>query len=81
VRGKTGKSKQPAGCHSTERQTLKPVVPITAIDKTLIAEVTNFFIFYNEAQGKKFKSLGFGSRQRALDLVQEARKRARKKGK
>jgi hypothetical protein len=35
----------------------------------------------NEAQGKKFKSLGFGSRQRALDLVQEARKRARKKGK
>jgi hypothetical protein len=29
----------------------------------------------------KFKFLGFGSRQRALDLVEEARKRARKKGK
>jgi hypothetical protein len=32
-------------------------------------------------QGKKFKSLGFGSRLRALDLVKEARKQARKKGK
>jgi hypothetical protein len=29
----------------------------------------------------KFKSLSFGSRQRALDLVEEARKRARKKEK
>ena len=28
---------------------------------------------------KKFKSRGFGSRQRAVDLVEEARKRARKK--
>jgi hypothetical protein len=32
-------------------------------------------------QGKKFKPLDFGSRQRALDLVEEARKRAHKKGK
>ena len=39
-----------------------------------------FFISYNEVQGKKFKSRGFGSRQRALDLVEEARQRARKKG-
>jgi hypothetical protein len=29
----------------------------------------------------KFKFLGFGSRQRAFDLVEEASKRARKKGK
>jgi len=29
----------------------------------------------------KFKFLSIGSRQRALDLVEEARKRARKKGK
>jgi hypothetical protein len=40
----------------------------------------SFFISYNEVQGKKFKSRGFGSRQRALDLVEEARQRARKKG-
>jgi hypothetical protein len=31
-----------------------------------------FFISYNEVQGKKFKSLGFGSRQRTLALVEEA---------
>ena len=39
-----------------------------------------FFISYNEVQGKNLKSRSFGSRQRALDLVEEARKRARKKG-
>jgi hypothetical protein len=32
-------------------------------------------------QGKKFKSLGFGSPQRAMELIEEARKRARRKGK
>jgi inorganic pyrophosphatase len=43
----------------------------------LISDITKFFISYNEVQGKKFKSLGFGSRKRALDLIEEARKRAR----
>ena len=50
------------------------------LDKDLISDITKFFISYNEVQGKKFKSLGFWSRQRALDLVEEARKRVRKKG-
>jgi inorganic pyrophosphatase len=57
------------------------MIPIKTPDKALISQMTNFFIFYNEMQGKKFKSLGFGSRQRAVDLVEEARKRARKHGK
>jgi inorganic pyrophosphatase len=57
------------------------MIPAKALDKTLISDMTNFFVVYNEMQGKKFKSLGFGSRQRALDLVDEARKRARNKGK
>jgi inorganic pyrophosphatase len=62
-------------------KTQEPVIPIKTLDKELISGITKFFISYNEVQGKKFKSLGFGSRQRALDLVEEARKRACKKGK
>jgi inorganic pyrophosphatase len=57
------------------------VIPIKVLDKALISGITKFFISYNEVQGKKFKSLGFGSRQRALDLIEEARKRAPTKGK
>ena len=59
---------------------LEPMIPTKSFDKASKSDITNFFILHNEAQGKKFVSLGFGSRQRALDLVEEARKRARKKG-
>jgi inorganic pyrophosphatase len=62
-------------------KTQQPMVPIKSLDRKLISDITNFFVSYNEVQGKKFKSLGFGSRQCALDLVEKARKRARKKGK
>jgi inorganic pyrophosphatase len=59
-------------------KTQEPRIPAKTLDEELISEITKFFISYNEVQGKKFKSLGFGSRQRALDLIEEARKRARK---
>lgn len=62
-------------------KTHEPIIPPKALDKKLISDITNFFISYNEVQGKKFKSLGFGSRQRALNLVEETHKRARNKGK
>jgi inorganic pyrophosphatase len=62
-------------------KTQEPMIPIKTLDRALISDITNFFISYNEVQGKKFKSLGFGSRQRALDLVEEARKRVHKRGK
>jgi inorganic pyrophosphatase len=62
-------------------KSLEPLVPVKALDKSLISDITKFFIPYNEVQCKKFKSLGFGSRQRALELVEEARKRAHKKRK
>jgi inorganic pyrophosphatase len=62
-------------------KTHEPIIPTKALDKKLISDITNFFISYNEVQGKKFKSLGFGSRQRALNLVEETHKRARNKGK
>lgn len=55
-------------------------IPVKTLDRALISGITKCFISYREAPGKTFKSLGFGSRQRALDLVEEARKRARKKG-
>jgi inorganic pyrophosphatase len=58
----------------------EPMMPTKTLDKALISDITKFFISYNEMQGKKFKSLGFGSSQRTLDLVEEARKRACKKG-
>jgi inorganic pyrophosphatase len=59
----------------------EPLIPTKVLDKALISDIKNFFISYNEVQGKKFKPLGFGSRERALDLVEDARKRALKKGK
>jgi len=62
-------------------KTHEPVIAVSRLDKTLIAEITKFFVHYNEMQGKKFKSLGFGSPQRAMELIEEARKRARRKGK
>ena len=62
-------------------KTQEPIIPAKTLDEELISEITKFFISYNEVQGKKFKSLGFGSRQRALDLIEQARKRARKKSK
>jgi inorganic pyrophosphatase len=60
-------------------KTQEPMIPTRMLDKALISDITKFFISYNEMQGKKFKSLGFGSRERALQLVEEARKRARRK--
>jgi inorganic pyrophosphatase len=60
-------------------KTQEPMIPTRMLDKALISDITKFFISYNEMQGKKFKSLGFGSREGALQLVEEARKRARRK--
>jgi inorganic pyrophosphatase len=60
-------------------KTREPMIPTRMLDKALISDITKFFISYNEMQGKKIKSLGFGSRERALELVEEARKRARRK--
>jgi inorganic pyrophosphatase len=56
-------------------QDRKPVVPARALDKALISDITKFFVAYNEAQGRKFKPLRFGGRKRALELIEEARKR------
>jgi inorganic pyrophosphatase len=62
-------------------KTQQAMVPLKSLDKALINEITKFFVAYNHVQGKNFKSLGFASRERALELIEEARKRKRKKKK
>jgi inorganic pyrophosphatase len=56
----------------------KPVALAKALDKNLISEITKFFVYYNEIQGRKFKSLGFGNRRSAMEVVREARQRHQK---
>ena len=51
---------------------------INDLNEKLIDEIEHFFVSYNEAKGKKFKSLGrFGARK-AKNLVEEAMKLGRK---
>jgi inorganic pyrophosphatase len=59
----------------------EPMIPTKSFDKALKSDITNFLHSLQRSANKNFKSLGFSSRQRALELVEEARKRARKKGK
>ncbi len=50
---------------------------INDLNKTLVDQIEHFFISYNEAKGKKFKSLGrFGARK-AKTLVEEGIKKIR----
>jgi inorganic pyrophosphatase len=49
----------------------------------LLDEITSFFVDYNKLHGKKFKPIGQHGPHRALELVEEGRKRfdKRRKGK
>ncbi len=50
---------------------------INDLNKTLVDQIEHFFISYNEAKGKKFKSLGrFGARKAKM-LVEEGIKKIR----
>ena len=60
-------------------KTQEPMMPVKMLDKKLKTEITSFFEAYNEAQGKKFKPLGFGDEKRAKQIVKEAQKKRRKK--
>lgn len=42
------------------------------LNKTLLDQMEHFFISYNEAKGKKFKPIGRGGAQDAIDLVQSS---------
>jgi inorganic pyrophosphatase len=54
-------------------------MPVSTLDKKRIADITKFFVSYNELQGKKFEPLGFGAAQKALELIEEAREKKHKK--
>jgi hypothetical protein len=57
------------------------MVPIKLLDKKLTSDITNFFISYNECKARNISLWTLAAVSRPLDLVEEARKRAHKKGK
>jgi inorganic pyrophosphatase len=59
-------------------KTHEPVGP-TQLDDRAASNILDFFVSYNEAQGKKFKPLGTHGPDRALRIIREGMARARKK--
>jgi hypothetical protein len=57
------------------------MVPIKLLDKKLTSDITNFFVSYNECKARNISLWTLAAVSRPLDLVEEARKRAHKKGK
>jgi hypothetical protein len=50
-------------------------------NKRLTTAITEFFVKYNELQGKKFRSLGMHGPDRALEIVKNGMKSAKRNGK
>jgi inorganic pyrophosphatase len=53
-----------------------PMLPEISFDKPLKRAITEFFKTYNEAQGKRFRALGFAPARRGLEIVRKAMKDA-----
>src|SRR5690348_4610654 len=47
----------------------EPMLPAIPLDKRLTKAITEFFVKYNELQGKKFRALGVHGPERALEIV------------
>lgn len=58
-------------------KTKEPVPPKRTLDDELAAEITKFFVSYNELQGKKFRALRCTGPEHALELIQKGIERAR----
>ena len=58
-----------------------PMLPSIPLDQRLTAAITEFFVKYNELQGKKFRSLGMHGPERALEIVRNGVKSARRNSK
>ena len=56
---------------STDSRLHEKIKSINDLDGKLVDEIEHFFVSYNEAKGKKFKSLGRFAAQRARKLVEE----------
>jgi inorganic pyrophosphatase len=59
----------------------EPMLPVIPLDKRLTRAITEFFVKYNELQGKKFRVLGVHGPERALELVKKSIKSAKGNGK
>lgn len=55
-----------------EQESRKPMLPGTTFDTGLRTTVREFFVKYNELQGRVFRPLRYGSAAEALDIVRGA---------
>ena len=60
---------------AAESHTHSAIKSVGDLDPTLLEEIENFFISYNQVRGKKFKSLGTYGPKRAKRLVEKQRAR------
>jgi inorganic pyrophosphatase len=58
-----------------------PMLPSIPLDTRLTKAITDFFVKYNELQGKKFRPLGMHGPERALEIVKSGTKSAKQNGK
>ena len=59
----------------------EPMLPGITFDNRLTKAITEFFIKYNELQGKEFRVLGVYGAERALDIVKNGIKSGKRNGK
>lgn len=62
-------------------KTLEPESPVTKLDQSLASDIRDFFVVYNQMQGKKFKLLGTFGRERAMRIVKQGMECAKKANK
>ena len=54
-----------------ESQRYSAIKSLKHLDKSILEEITKFFITYNAMTGKKFSPLSFGGRSKAIKLVKK----------
>jgi inorganic pyrophosphatase len=57
------------------------MLPSIPLDTRLTKAITEFFQKYNELQGKRFRSLGMHGPERAMEIVANGIKSAKRNGK
>jgi inorganic pyrophosphatase len=75
--GKTERNDRLIAVASNSR-THKDIKSINDLNETLVHEIEHFFVSYNEAKGKQFKSLGRFGAIKAKQLVEEGIKLSKK---
>src|SRR5881394_376922 len=64
---------------AAKAQTHHGIKSLKGVDKTLLEEIQHFFVSYNESRGKKFEPLGCCGPHRARRLVENGRRKRKKK--